>query len=275
MDILPLVVLAASTAASAGTASEGGPFEASAELTSCMMTEPHATRLLLAPRLRARIRPSERLAVGARWAGAGLIYSAHRGPGDGAFVSGNPAVEAAWHLLHRGKLDLAVEATVALPLSALPDGEDGGVARAARAQALAADGLWDAWLWAPGRTGLAAALRADAWGSPGGRVEGEVGGSLSLPVREGTEGVEGYLQAAVGLADVRGAHASGVRLQAVVMPAVEVDVLQVAVVAWGRLKVGRRKHLSLRVLFNIDEPLGRLGAASGAWGITLGGGVGL
>jgi hypothetical protein len=168
-----------------------------------------------------------------------------------------------------------------LGLSSVSPSAERRVARAAYLHAIAMDGGWDAWAWAPAAVGLALPLRMARLHQLGRwRARLDLDATLAA-TRQRQEGVLEYperdpgwlAQAGVGyFVSPRPWLSAGTRLQLVWMPTAPVFHTQTAV--RPSVVLGRGPwRLATELLVNIDEPYGFLGMGQRVWALHLGLGV--
>jgi hypothetical protein len=183
--------------------------------------------------------------------------------------SGNPHL-GVWYRAAKGTLEGRLGVAATAPLAKVDLGEDGRLQRELFNQTAAAWGMWDAWRWNPGRMAvlLAGFLAFDLNEDAALLVQAAVGPSLG--VRAGESGTDLLAQLAVG---IRFTSSDSVAvtpsLQTVLLPSASVDRLQTAAALradWDST-IG---NLYLKILINLDEPLGVFGRGTQAWGLHVG-----
>jgi hypothetical protein len=220
------------------------------------------------------LRASADYAFDARWsiaADLGLVLlesSPHAGSSDLALRPANPTLWGYYRAaLFEGSYRLGLGG--AAPLATLDDDGNARLQRAALNYASGMNGLWELWLWATDRG--AVILRAEleerlvdkTW------VLLAFTPALMLPARSafGDHEADLLLPIAASLGARHRVMWFGLRGQAVFMPTVEPDGLQLALGPWARVVSGSL-FFELLVLGNVDEPLA--GARGlGVWGLHL------
>lgn len=227
-----------------------------------------STLTSLSPVFTLGYRVHSRWAIGVDWGIAIAIDSPIMQDAQQRVGSGNPLLSSVHNLFEHDtqRLDLWVGATV--PLAWLADGVERGFSRTNYAYALATRGLWSPWLWAPEQVGVASGgrWRFDVTPEFSVTAEGALGATLALSdVTQ--DPADLYLQLAPSAELGSDALRVGLRLQAVFMTS-DTDALQTALAPYLRFDVGEWSF-DARVLINLDEPLGFVGAGLDAWGILL------
>jgi hypothetical protein len=178
---------------------------------------------------------------------------------------GNP-----WLLVgHRRRLDRggwAIALGLAAPVASVTRGPDGRAQRSAYAHALGTWGLWNAWLWSPGRMAITLPVRAFVH-LPFAEIRSEAAVAV-LPAIGGDEQGSAWVgQAAGELCRASEGPRLCARLSAVTLPTASLDKLQVAVGA--RIEPFHDRRLFALLLVNVDAPLG-FGRGQRLWGLHLG-----
>jgi hypothetical protein len=224
---------------------------------------------VIAPRLAAHY------ALDEQWSIAGdfgvVLLSQHPDEGEGADLGVRPGNPSALLLL-RGFLGSAhyhVGLGGAAPLAVIDREGSGRIHRSAYNHAMALDGLWDVWVWAPSRGAVVAYGRLEYDVHPEARLELELAPALMLPAREAflRDNVEALFPTALDLSTDKGPLRFGLRFQAVFMPADDPDALQLSLTPRVRVLIDQ-SFIEARYTANLDEPLaGERGPR--IWGLHL------
>ena len=226
---------------------------------------------LLVPRAGAQYAFDERWSVAADYGLIALDSVPDHGSAESVVRSGNPSLLG----LLRGKLGSAryrVGLGGAVPVAGIDRAGQGRLQHAAFNYAQGSNGLWDVWLWAPSRAAILAYGKLELEPDPEVQLELELAPAMLIPVYAawGRNHVDVFVPTAVSVGSKKGPVGFGLRLQAVVMPTNNVDALQLALVPWLRVHLGR-SFIEARYTGNVDEPLaGERGPR--VWGIQLGAG---
>jgi len=230
-----------------------------------------AHRNVLALALKAQTLPEE----GFAWGFAlGWLRLSQPGVGSPLVVShvGN-ALGLGTYRFTAGRLDADAGVGVSLGLTASEPTPRRRVLRTALGHAIAMQGVYDVWMWAPGRAGFVLPARLHHLHPLGGwsgsaRLEGAF--VFTIPSsEEGESGFGRVVQAAAEYALLpRPWLAAGGRLQFVWMPGAELWKTQWSVVPFVAGVRGRWR-LSADVLVNIDEPYGFAGRGQRIWAASL------
>ena len=205
---------------------------------------------------------------------AGLLALAsapESGDGDFILCFGNPAV--LFYL--RGEwqgMRYRLGAGGAGPLAVASQTDNGRLRRTAYNNAAGMSGLWDVWLWSPGRGSLLFDAQLDLRLVEKTWVLLELEPALYIPARDLflDVPVELRLPAAVTIGPRFQSVWVGMRFQAVLSPANEVDSLQLSLGPWLRVAVGCG-FVEASYIANAGEPMA--GARGpGNWGVHVGGG---
>jgi hypothetical protein len=190
------------------------------------------------------------------------------GLGNLAFGAHFPVIDPAG-----GQLTVEVGLGMVVGLSRAGEGLYRRLVRNAYVHAVAMQGLWEAWLWAPGRVATFLPITL-AWHRDFGRlhlaVDAEGAAALILPSREVNDHGPGRLLQGRVLPRLWLDHAWAVGLgpQVVWMPSavfqVQTSLLSSLSVAW------RRWCFEAFGLLNLDEPYGFLGHGQRIWSLGLG-----
>jgi hypothetical protein len=193
--------------------------------------------------------------------------------GDGDFIVcfGNPAVL----LYRRGEwngMRYRLGAGGAGPLAVASQTDTGRLRRTAYNTAAGMSGLWDLWLWAPSRGAVLLDAQLDVHMIDKTWLLLEAEPALYIPARDLFLDVplELVLPFAATMGPRYQAFAAGLRVQAVLLPTGEADILQLALGPWLRVAVGCG-FLEASYIGNVGEPMA--GARGpGIWGVHFGGG---
>lgn len=224
---------------------------------------------VIAPRLAAHYALDDQWSIAADFGMVLISQHADQGEGDDFGVRpGNPTA----FLLLRGFLGDAhyhVGVGGAAPLAVIDREGSGRIHRSAYNHAMALDGLWDVWVWAPSRGAVITYGRLEYDLHPEAHFELELAPVLMLPAREAflRDNVEGLLPTAIDLSTDKGPVRLGLRFQAVIMPADDPDALQLSLHPHVRVTIDQ-SFIEARYTANLDEPLaGQSGLR--IWGLHL------
>lgn len=212
----------------------------------------------------------ERWAVAADFGTVVLSQSPDRGPGDETVVRpGNPTAL----MLLRGvanQLHYRFGLGGAAPLAVVERDGEGRLQRAAYDYARAMSGLWDVWVWGPSRGAVFGYVKLGWAPHPQVDLELELAPALLIPAREAfaRDDVDVFLPTAFTLLAHKGPVQLGARFQAVLMPTVEPDILQLTLEPIVRVLIGTA-FIEARYTAPLDEPLaGERGVRT--WAVHLG-----
>lgn len=238
------------------------------DLTYTSHADERSVRDVLSSLFAATYRFHRHWAIGLDWPVAYAHEAADSNHTQDRVGSGNPLLSAAHNVFDDERRRLDVWAGATLPLAWLPDDVARGFGRAMYAYALASRGLWNAWLWAPESLGVASGGSYVTNVSPDVAIIVEGAAGATAPLSDVTQDAAD-LYAQVASAGELGAGAVwiGLRVQGVFMTS-DIDALQTALSPYARVEVGAWSFGG-RVLFNLDEPLGFMGAGIDAWSLTL------
>ena len=227
---------------------------------------------VIAPRLAAHYAVDERWSIAGDFGMVMLVQDADAGPGDAVGVRpGNPTA----FLLLRGFLgSMHYHAGLggAAPLAVIDREGSGRIHRSAYNHAMAMNGLWDIWVWAPSRGAVIGYGRLEQDVHPELRLELELAPALMLPAREAflRDPVRVLIPTAIDATTFKGPVRIGLRLQAVFMPADDPDALQTSIVPHLRVLIDQ-SFVEARYVFNLDAPLGGQTGVR-IWGLHVGAG---
>jgi hypothetical protein len=260
----PSETVAAGTQPSApGAAAQ---FSFGATLATSLESETNATSVIISPLLEGAyaLYPLVLLDLvwGFGWAvdGEGLVESTTR--------AGNPMFSV--HLKkHTDHWRLRAGLGITAPLASIPLSPDGRLYAFVINQTMAMWGMWNQWLWSPGRMAVPTFARATYVFANGHQLSAEV---AIAPLIGATNGASGtYL---VGQFAVEAQLAIGAsfalcpRLQTVLLPSAGIDRWQSAAGLRGLLQT-RYGRFFASILLNLDEPLGVFSGLE-RWGFHLG-----
>ena len=183
--------------------------------------------------------------------------------------SGNPHV-GVWYRRAKSPTRWRVGIAATAPLATVNLGDDGRLQRQLYNQGAAAWGMWDAWRWGAGRVAipLAGSLSYDLDDHVA--LLADVSAGPSFGVRTGENGTDLLAQIAAGIrVEVADSFALTPSVQTVLLPSASVDRLQTS----GLLRADWPSHIGrlyLKILINLDEPLGVFGRGTQAWGLHVG-----
>jgi hypothetical protein len=215
---------------------------------------------------------NKRWSLAADWGFVSAISTRDHGGVDATWRPGNPTVYVA---LRGGWTDTRYRLALggAAPLAVIERyGGEGRLQHLAYNDAQGMHGLWDAALWAPSRGALIARSELELDVDPEVMLELAFNPTLIIPAREqwDRDSVDVLLPLAVGASTRGSVVRAGLRLQAVMMPMNDPDVLQLSLEPWLRVQIARA-FVELRYTGNLDEPLaGERGPR--IWAIHVSGG---
>jgi hypothetical protein len=232
-----------------------------------------STVYVLAPRIAAQYAFDDTWAVAGDFGAVMLTQSPDRAPGDETTVRpGNPTALA----LMRGSSD-AMRYRFGLggaaPLAVVERDGNGRLQRAAYDDAQGMSGLWDVWVWAPSRAAVVGYVQLGYVPHPEVDLEFEFAPALLIPAREAftRDPVDVFLPFAFTLLGNKRPVQIGARFQAVLMPTVEPDMLQLTLEPIVRLLLGTA-FVEARYTAPLDEPLaGERGVRTWAVHLAFGG----
>jgi hypothetical protein len=209
--------------------------------------------------------------------GASLGWIRLYQPGDGSGLAtmhvGNPLAWASYRSAFTSRLNGDLGLGLSLGLTASDRSPRRRLLRNALSHGLAMQGLYDAWVWAPGRGGFVLPARLQhqhALGRWAGSARLEGAFLLTLPdSEEGDQALGRVLQAGAEYAVLpRPWLAVGGRLQFVWMPVARLWKTQWSAVPFLAVVRGRWR-VAADVLLNIDEPFGFAGNGQRIWAASL------
>ena len=236
-----------------------------AALGMTQYSSPRNNLWVFTPQLSLQIRLNERYAIAVDWGLTVAVDTPETGDTARTVRFGNPRLKYIYWLQETSEDEWFLSLEGIAPIASLADGATRGQTRAGYALAADAQGLWDAWLWAPSQFGVAGGIGYRTVIAPyvNWVTEGALAGTLSIG--DATEdGGDVYFQVATGLEFSRDLfHVSG-RFQTVAVTA-DSDALQLSVVP--SLSIGGSSfRVSGEVVVNLDGPLGFLGQGLGIIG---------
>ena len=232
----------------------------------------NSTLHVVAPRIAAQYAIDERFSVAVDFGLVILSQSPDRGPGAATTVRpGNPVAMA----LMRdevGALRYRLGLGGAAPLAVVERDGDGRLQRTAYDFARAMSGLWDVWVWGPSRAAVFGYFKLEYSPHPEVDLELELQPALLIPACEAfqRDPLDFFLPSAFTLLAHKGPLRAGLRVQAVFMPTIEPDMLQLTLEPVMRLLLGSA-FIEVRYTAPVDEPLsGERGPRM--WAVHLAGG---
>jgi hypothetical protein len=242
------------------------PYSLGATLATTSEHETGSTSVVLSPLFEGAYVVHPSFVLDLTWGFGWLVDS--QGLGESTARVGNPIVSGFFRT-HANAWQLRLGVGITAPLANLPLGMDGRLYAFVYNQTMAMWGMWNAWLWMPGRMATPATGRADYTFAPGQVWVAEVAVAPVIGVRGGASGTEWLGQVAVeARLSIGASFALCPRLQTVLLPSTSVDRLQSAAGLRGILKT-RHGNYFAGLLINLDEPLGIWGGLR-RWGFHLG-----
>jgi hypothetical protein len=196
-------------------------------------------------------------------------------PGGGGLATSHVSNALMWgsYRFEIGRVDLDVGVGLSLGLTATDPSPQRRLLRTALSHGIAMRGVYDAWLWAPGRGGFVLPVRLSdrhALRSWQGAAQLEGAFIFTLPSSEtGERDLGRVVQTAAEYAVLpRRWLAAGSRLQFVWMPGAELWKSQWSVVPFLAVVRGRWR-VAGDLLLNLDEPYGFAGNGQRIWAASL------
>lgn len=260
------------SATPAAPASEPAPrFLFGGTLAAASRSETNSTSVILSPLLEAAFAVHRSVLIDLAWGFAWAVDG--EGLGESTARTGNPMLSGLYRT-ERGPWHIRAGLAVTAPLATLPLSLDGRLYAFVYNQTMSMWGMWNQWLWSPGRMAVPVSGSADYLLPGNHRLSVEAALAPLIGVRNGASGTDWLGQAALDASfAVTTSFALCPRLQMVLLPSAGIDRLQMAAGLRGTLKTKAGRYFA-GLLVNLDEPLGG-GAGLGRWGFHLGKEIGL
>jgi hypothetical protein len=235
-------------------------------VSSSVYSENDSTSLVASPLLEARYALPSRLAFALAWGFGWLVDN--QGIGSSTFRAGSPALTASYGV-HQGTWAWYTGIAVVPPVAHVPLGPDGRLYQSIYSRTLAAGGMWNQWLWLTDRLTVPLVAGVEHETDRGIRLSADAALAEAFGARAHAEGADVLGQLAIEASVPVLAHlAFRPRYQTVLLPKNSIDRWQSALALSGLWDTGHARYF-LRVLLNLDEPLGAL-AGGPRWGFMLG-----
>jgi hypothetical protein len=242
------------------------PFSLGVRWSTAIIGENDSTSVVNAPWLDGAYAVHPRLLI-ALGLGFGWLVD-NQGLAESTFRAGNPQLSGHYRATW-GPWRVQAGLGVTAPLATIPLGSDGRLYAFLYNRTLATAGMWNQWLWQPGRMAVPAFLRASYTLASGLTFVLEHADALVFGVRNGQSGTYFVGQLALeALVPIGAGFALCPRLQTVLLPSTGVDRWQSAAGLRGTLTTGLGRFF-LGFLANLDEPIAAQ-AGLARWGFHLG-----
>lgn len=241
-----------------------------AEIAFTHRSEEDSSLTVISPLLSGQYAMLKEVALSLDWGFCGIVSHPDKGSGDTVFRFGNPWLQGIYNIVYgetRGHFGIGLT----LPLASVDTDPNGRLMRAAYNYAMGMRGLWNIWLWGIRRLTVTVPAGIETIIDSRWVLGAEAAAALLVPTKKSEGDPDIFTQLAAEAGYEIEMFRISLRMQAVLMPTIELDKTQFSLQPWLRYRF-ESASLATWGTINLDEPLGG-GKGMELWSIHVGGGI--